>query len=92
MRSLSYCGAVHGATVLILSCHGIRTEIGRQAEEIVAQGNLVPDDVVLKVVMSKLEALHNKVGLSLFPLPHHYPNIASPALDFRWLPAYIRSR
>lgn len=37
-----------------------RTEVGRQAEEIVAQGNLVPDDIVLKVVMSKLEALHNK--------------------------------
>jgi len=37
-----------------------RTEVGRQAEEIVAQGNLVPDDVVLKVVMNKLEALHDK--------------------------------
>jgi len=37
-----------------------RTEVGRQAEEIVAQGNLLPDDVVLKVVTSKLEGLHNK--------------------------------
>jgi nucleoside-triphosphate--adenylate kinase len=41
-----------------------RTEVGRQAEEIVAQGNLVPDEIVLKIVTSKLEALHNKVSLS----------------------------
>jgi adenylate kinase len=37
-----------------------RTEVGRQAEEIVAQGNLLPDDVMLKVVASKLESLNNK--------------------------------
>ncbi|KAH7926304.1 adenylate kinase [Leucogyrophana mollusca] len=37
-----------------------RTEVGRQAEEIVAQGNLLPDDVMLKVVTSKLDLLHNK--------------------------------
>ncbi|KAG1878031.1 adenylate kinase [Suillus subalutaceus] len=37
-----------------------RTEIGRQAEEIVAQGNLLPDDVMLKVVASKLESLNNR--------------------------------
>lgn len=37
-----------------------RTEVGRQAEEIVAQGNLLPDDVMLKVVASKLESLNNR--------------------------------
>ncbi|KAG0707692.1 adenylate kinase [Suillus ampliporus] len=37
-----------------------RTEIGKQAEGIVAQGNLLPDDVMLKVVTSKLDVLHNK--------------------------------
>jgi nucleoside-triphosphate--adenylate kinase len=42
----------------------IRTEVGRQAEEIVAQGNLLPDDVMLKVVASKLESLNNRVSLS----------------------------
>lgn len=37
-----------------------RTEVGRQAEEIVAQGSLLPDDVMLKVVASKLESLNNR--------------------------------
>lgn len=38
-----------------------RTDIGREAEEIVARGGLLPDEVVLKVVTSKLDALKNKV-------------------------------
>ncbi|KAI0093693.1 adenylate kinase-domain-containing protein [Irpex rosettiformis] len=37
-----------------------KTEVGRMAEEIVATGGLIPDDVMLKVVTSKLDALHNK--------------------------------
>ncbi|KAJ6496735.1 adenylate kinase-domain-containing protein [Mycena vitilis] len=37
-----------------------RTDVGRQAEEIVAQGKLLPDDVMLKVVTSKLDHLRNK--------------------------------
>ncbi|KAK7054812.1 Adenylate kinase 2 [Paramarasmius palmivorus] len=37
-----------------------RTEVGRQAEEIVAQGGLVPDELMLQVVTSKLDLLHNK--------------------------------
>jgi len=37
-----------------------RTEVGREAEEIVAQGGLLPDKMVLKVVTSKLDKLHNK--------------------------------
>ncbi|KAH7914683.1 adenylate kinase [Hygrophoropsis aurantiaca] len=37
-----------------------RTDIGRQAEEIVAQGSLLPDDIMLKVVTSKLDLLHSK--------------------------------
>ncbi|KAG8217729.1 adenylate kinase-domain-containing protein [Butyriboletus roseoflavus] len=35
------------------------TQVGRQAGDIVAQGGLVPDDLVLKVVTSKLDALHD---------------------------------
>lgn len=38
-----------------------RTEVGRQAEEIVAQGKLLPDEVMLKVVTSQLDRLRNKV-------------------------------
>ncbi|KAG6329109.1 hypothetical protein ID866_9981 [Astraeus odoratus] len=37
-----------------------QTVIGRQAEEIVAQGGLVPDEIMLQVVTSKLDALRNK--------------------------------
>lgn len=49
--------------ILLLSLTGmfIRTEVGREAEEIVAQGGLLPDEMVLKVVTSKLDKLHNKV-------------------------------
>ncbi|KAJ7452346.1 adenylate kinase [Mycena galericulata] len=37
-----------------------RTQVGREAEEIVAQGKLLPDDVMLKIVASKLEHIRNK--------------------------------
>jgi nucleoside-triphosphate--adenylate kinase len=38
-----------------------RTEIGRRAEEIVKSGGLVPDDIMLEIVSSKLAQLGNKV-------------------------------
>ncbi|KAJ3744735.1 adenylate kinase [Lentinula detonsa] len=37
-----------------------KTEIGRMAKEIVAHGGLVPDELMLQVVTSKLDHLHNK--------------------------------
>ncbi|KAL1747519.1 adenylate kinase-domain-containing protein [Schizophyllum fasciatum] len=37
-----------------------RTEVGRQAEAIVAQGGLLPDEVMLKVITSKLEELEGQ--------------------------------
>ncbi|KAI0362137.1 adenylate kinase [Trametes cingulata] len=37
-----------------------KTEIGLLAESIVASGGLLPDDVMLKVVTSKLDLLHNR--------------------------------
>lgn len=40
--------------------------MGREAEEIVAQGGLLPDDMVLRVVTTHLDKLHNKVC----KLPH----------------------
>jgi len=36
------------------------TEIGRLAEGVVAQGGLLSDDIMLKLVTGKLDALHNK--------------------------------
>ncbi|RPD66170.1 adenylate kinase [Lentinus tigrinus ALCF2SS1-7] len=37
-----------------------KTEVGLLAEQIVASGGLLPDDIMLKVVTSKLDMLHNK--------------------------------
>ncbi|KAH7889353.1 ADK-domain-containing protein [Phlebopus sp. FC_14] len=37
-----------------------RTDVGRQAEEIVASGGLVPDDIMIRVITSKLDAFHDK--------------------------------
>ncbi|KAI0748155.1 ADK-domain-containing protein [Daedaleopsis nitida] len=37
-----------------------KTEVGLLAEEIVASGGLLPDDIMLKVVTSKLDSLHNR--------------------------------
>ncbi|KAK7467187.1 Adenylate kinase 2 [Stygiomarasmius scandens] len=37
-----------------------KTDVGLQAEGIVAQGGLVPDELMLKVVTSKLDLLHDK--------------------------------
>jgi adenylate kinase len=37
-----------------------RSEVGRIAEEIVAKGDLLPDELMLRVVSSKLDALRNK--------------------------------
>ena len=48
----------YGTEVLNGLC---RTEVGLIAEEIVAAGGLLPDDIMLKVVTSKLDMLHNKV-------------------------------
>ena len=41
-----------------------RTEVGRVAEEIVANGGLLPDELMLRIVSSKLDALRNKVRMS----------------------------
>ena len=38
-----------------------RTEVGLLAEKIVASGGLIPDDVMLRVLTSKLDALRDKV-------------------------------
>ncbi|KAL5489885.1 ADK2 [Sanghuangporus weigelae] len=37
-----------------------KTEIGRQAEEIVARGDLLPDELMLQILKSKIEHLHDK--------------------------------
>ena len=42
-----------------------QTEIGREAESIVARGGLVPDAMMLEIVTSKLNGLQNKVRLAI---------------------------
>lgn len=37
-----------------------RTEVGREAEQIVALGGLLPDEVMLRVVSSELDELRNQ--------------------------------
>jgi len=37
-----------------------KTEVGREAEDIVARGGLIPDETILKVVTSKLDSLMNR--------------------------------
>ncbi|EJD02331.1 ADK-domain-containing protein [Fomitiporia mediterranea MF3/22] len=37
-----------------------KTEIGRQAKEIVARGDLLPDELMLQIATSKLDYLHDK--------------------------------
>lgn len=36
------------------------TEVGKQAEEIMARGGLVPDELMLRIVTDKLDTLHDK--------------------------------
>ena len=43
------------------------------AEEIVASGGLVPDDIMLKVITSRLDLLHNKVSGHIHVLSERSP-------------------
>ena len=54
------------------------TAVGKEAEAIIARGELVPDEVMLKIVTSKLDTLQNKVRYStrtlhLKALTYHIP-------------------
>ena len=44
--------------------HPCRTEVGVMAEELVKRGELVSDDIMLKILTNKLATLHNQVRLS----------------------------
>lgn len=57
MSGNDFCAFVARSTVLQLR----RTEIGQLAEEIVANGGLLPDELMLRVVSSKLDTLRHKV-------------------------------
>lgn len=57
MSGNDFCASVARSTVLQLR----RTEVGLLAEEIVANGGLLPDELMLRVVSSKLDTLRHKV-------------------------------
>jgi adenylate kinase family enzyme len=67
-----------------------RTEVGLKAEEIVARGGLLPDEMVLKVVTSKLDALQHRVRF-FNPISHASLTLIA-ALDSRWLSSNPCSR
>ena len=59
-----------------------RTDVGVLAEEIVASGGLIPDDVMLRVVTSKLDALAGKVRNSVLAVLPTFISSPTPiALD-----------
>lgn len=68
-----------------------RTQVGRQAGGIVAQGGLVPDDLMLEVVTGKLDALHDRVR-STEPLSSQSSLTDFLALDLGWFPPYFGTR
>lgn len=69
-----------------------RTEVGQEAEDIVAQGGLLPDKMVLKVVTSKLDKLHNKVRIRYSFIACFVNLLCYTALDIGRFPSHTRAR
>ena len=66
-----------------------QTEVGKEAEAIIARGGLLPDDTILKIVSSKLDALQNKVMSMSYSRFAQNPYVhVFAALDFRWFPSH----
>lgn len=66
----------------------VRTDIGRQAEEIVAAGGLLPDEMMLDLITTRLQTLKENVGVFSSPLCNVWFTCAFIELDPRWLPAH----
>ena len=62
-----------------------RTEVGLKAEKIVARGGLLPDEMVLKVVTSKLDALKHKVRF----FHSHFPSRSNTSCSIGFLMAFL---
>ena len=80
---MRHCVSYLVVGIELISVGSLRTEVGREAEEIVSQGGLLPDDMVLKVVTSKLDRLHNKVRQTYLVVmdPVAYPPLQHWILD-----------
>lgn len=59
----------------------VRTDIGRQAEGIVATGGLLPDEMMLDLITTKLDTLKEKVSIFSSSLCHVQFTRASIELD-----------
>ncbi len=68
-----------------------KTEIGRSAEEIVAAGGLLPDELMLDMIMAELDKLHGKVGRGRRLCMSRWIDTAQSELDPRWVPADARA-
>jgi nucleoside-triphosphate--adenylate kinase len=67
-----------------------KTEVGREAEAIVAQGGLIPDETMLKVVTSKLDSLMNKVCVCVSNQANAFNSAhTSSALDPGWFSPHV---
>lgn len=65
-----------------------RTDLGREAENIVARGDLIPDKIMLKIVTHELDGLRDKVGLETTVVFGGCKWLirSFPELDFGWFP------
>ena len=63
----------------------VRTDIGRQAEGIVAAGGLLPDEMVLDLITTKLDTLKENASIFSSSLCHVWLTRGSIELDSRWL-------
>jgi nucleoside-triphosphate--adenylate kinase len=64
-----------------------QTEVGKEAEGIIARGGLLPDETILRVISSKLDALQNKVMSIPYSRFAQNPYVFA-ALDFGWFPSH----
>lgn len=93
---VEHYGYVHVATGDLLRCEiAMNSELGQEIDQIISKGYLAPDDIVIKLVLKKLEQIHNKPFiLDGFPrtlkqaevlqeifLQFHLNNITSVYLD-----------
>lgn len=60
------------------------------AEELVKRGELVSDDIMLKILTNKLDTLRHQVRSSNFRRPTHTQQNAA-AVDPRWFPSDPRT-
>lgn len=70
----------------------VRTDVGRQAEGIVASGGLLPDEMMLDLITTKLDTLKDSVSFFSSPSCHVWLTRALTELDPRRLSTHAATR